>query len=255
MTGRRATPGPRAVALALALAISVVLGACGVPTGPESFDPISDDQVPNRLAEPSTSLTTTTVTTTTTVVPDELETTTVPAVPPPPVVIYFLSRDELSGVESAAPSFPPKPGDLIQLLENGPSEPFADLFESEIVPGLIVGTTVEAGIVTIELDPDLFDEIDEVADQRSAIAQMVLTFLGNLQFVGQARFTFDGEAIRVPTGESGFTDEPVSRDDYVSLIADSGLPAGDDPDPATTDAPDVSATTDGDAFPPSGTVG
>ena len=212
--------------LGAALAAGPLAAGCGVPTGSDSYEAIADDAVPNRLAEPTTTITTTTTTvaSSTTAPADAAPTTeSLPATPPLPVEVFFLSRGELRAVDAAAPSFPARPSDLIQLLETGPTGPTASLLDNFITAGLIQGTSTEAGVITIDLDRQRFDQIDRIDEQRAAIAQIVLTFLGNLPFVGQARFTFDGEPVRVPTGEAGFTDEPVSRDDYVNLLVDSGM--------------------------------
>jgi len=204
-----------------ALSAALALSACGVPTGPESFEEIDD--ISDELAAPSTTTTTTTSTTTTTTVPDlantTIVTTTTPAVPTEEVPVYFLSRGQLTSIETAAP-LAPEPNDLILLLEAGPDGPLAALLDNLIEQDLIVTTTQLDGVLTIELDDVLFRRIS-TRDQREAIAQIVLTFLTTLRGVGQAVFTIDDEPLTVPTAVRGFTDEPVSRDDYTALLVDT----------------------------------
>ena len=216
----------------------VMSTSCGVPTGPESFEPIDDADVPNRLNEIPT---TTTTTTTTTVVPTTLAnqpeatttTTTEPEVLTETVNVYFISRGQLAPkpTQVLAPVTAPE---LIDLLEAGPS---SDLLDNEIALNLIQSTSEENGVLTIELNDRVFQRI-AVRDQREAIAQIVLTFLNNLSGVGQAVFTIDNERLTVPIERSQFSDEPVSRDDYSELLVDA-----DPNDAGTTTTTSTTTTT------------
>ena len=71
----------------------------------------------------------------------------------------------------------------------------------------LVNTVVESGtgFVTVDLAGEPFDRIDP-ADQRAAIAQIVLTLVGR-PGVGQVTFTLDGEPMRVPRAD-GLQSEP-----------------------------------------------
>ena len=86
--------------------------------------------------------------------------------------------------------------------------------------GLIVGQpTVEGGVITIDLDADVYDLI-LARNQRQAIAQIVWTFLQNSTAIGQVAFTLDGDPFPVPAdgGDRDF----AAIDDFASL--DPGTP-------------------------------
>lgn len=230
--------------------VAALITGCGVPTGADSFEPIPDDEVPNRIADTTTTTTTTsTTTTTTTTLPDtpELSTTTTITPATQLVDVFFLSRDELRAVEVQAPS-PVADTDLILLLERGPG-PSGGLLTNLVEEGLIIDTFAQDGILTIDLDEEVLDDIAS-REQREAIAQIVLTFLYGLGGVGQAVFTFNGssDTVAVPTGDGELTDEPVSVDDYAVMRFDAEFDPGrlddepiDDPDitvDGTTTVPD-----------------
>lgn len=228
--------------MAAVLAVALVAG-CGVPTGPDSFEEIPDEEIPNRLADTTT--TTTTSTTTTIADTPVSSTTTTIATATQLVEVFFLSRDRLRAVEVPAPS-PVADTDLILLLERGPG-PSGGLLTNLVEEGLIIDTTAQDGILTIDLDEDVLDDIPS-RDQREAIAQIVLTFLYGLGGVGQAVFTFNGstENVAVPTGDRELTDEPVSVDDYATMRVDvGGFPLDDAPgdDIVTDDTVPVGGTT------------
>ncbi len=223
-------------ALVTPVAIALALLGCGTPTGPDSFSRI--DEVPNRLDEATTTTSTVvTTTSTTTTLPDAPLPTDAPVVTAPTqiVEIFFLSRNDLRGVERQAPS-PTTANDLILLLEEGPSTPLLNnLFEEN----LIRDTTRSGGVVTIDLDGEIYDRVRD-RQQRDLIAQIVLTFLSDrgLPGVGLAVFTLDGEPLSVPTGSGQFTDDPVSSDDYADMLVDA------DPAPeVTTTVPAATTTT------------
>lgn len=239
---------PRSAALLASLAL---LASCGVPTGPDSFEEIPDQEVPNRLADTTTTTTTTsTTTTTTTTVPDAPVTTlaaTTTVVPTEIVQVFFLSRGELRPIELPAQS-PVVDTELILLLEQGPVGPSAALLDNQIEEGLIIDTVAQDGILTIDLDEEIFDDISRQEDQREAIGQIVLTFLLGLRGVGQALFTFNGsdQNVSVPTGNALFTNRPVSVDDYASMRIDAEPPGPiDEPEtPVTTTSFGTTTTTD-----------
>ena len=89
-----------------------------------------------------------------------------------------------------------------------------------LLPEDLVNSVVESGTgyVTVDLAGEPFDLID-AADQRAAIAQIVLTLVSR-PGVGQVQFTRDGELMRVPRRDGLQSDpgELVSRQDYESLL-------------------------------------
>ncbi len=112
---------------------------------------------------------------------------------------------------------------------------------SSVIPRGLVNSVTDsgAGYVTVDLAADAFEQIDP-ADQRTAIAQIVLTLVGpaGRPGIGQVRFTLDGEPLRVPKRDDLQSDpgEPVSRLDYQSLLQQiepaTTVPATDPPVPA-----------------------
>lgn len=226
--------------LASVCAIAAVAASCGVPTGPDSFEPIDGSDIPNRLNETTTTTTTTTTptpATTTTVAAENgsdqnvTTTTTEPEIPTEIVQIFYVSRGQLRAQPTEALS-PVTATDLKFLLE---ARPLSDLLDNEIDLNLIESTSIEEGVITIELDDRVFQRIP-VRDQREAIAQIVLTFLTNLRGVGQAIFTIDGDRLIVPVGNGQSTDEPVSLDDYESMLVDAE-PDEEPAEPTPTEPP------------------
>ncbi|MEJ6721329.1 GerMN domain-containing protein [Ilumatobacter sp.] len=212
----------RIVAAALVQLLAVIAVACSVPTGDSTFQSIDGNEIPGGLNDSTTTTSTTTTTTTTTSLPDtpestvELTTTTTPA-PAEMVDLHFISRGLLAVVETELIAR----RDLNQIvvaLEQGP--PLGSGFSSFVRRGLIVGQpTVEGGVITIDLDADVYDLI-LARNQRQAIAQIVWTFLQNSTAIGQVAFTLDGDPFPVPAdgGDRDF----AAIDDFASL--DPGTP-------------------------------
>ena len=118
-----------------------------------------------------------------------------------------------------------------------------------LLPEDLVNRAVESGtgFVTVDLATEPFEQIDP-ADQRAAIAQLVLTLVGR-PGVGQVRFTLDGEALRVPLG-NGLQSDPgelVSRQDYLAVLRSTEsepTTSTEGPvDEPVADAPDTTPTT------------
>lgn len=216
------------IALGTSALAAAALSGCGVPTGEATFDEIEPANVPFGLNQPATTTSTTTSTTSTTT------TTTMPEVPVTtveettttialePVDIYFLSRGELQPITVDVPRDYGR-NQLVSQLEAGPPPGSAGVgLETLVEPGLIADTEELGGVVTVMLDGDVFDEVDS-RDQRLTVAQIVLTFTGNLRGVGQVSFTLDGEPLGVQKGNGLFAEEgqPVSFDDYRELLVDT----------------------------------
>ena len=160
-------------------------------------------------------------------------------VPLEEVDIYFLSRGRLQPVPVALTTdF--APDQVVDALEKGP--PPGVGLDTHIEPGLIVSTEVAEGVVTVDLDPEIFARI-AASDQAEAIGQIVLTMLDNVDRVGSVLFTLAGEPTQVKKGDSLLTepDEAVTFDDYAVLLTTSTattststttVPAETVPDPA-----------------------
>lgn len=240
--------GPVAVVAGPALVVCALLASCGVPTGDSSFSEIQPDEIPFGLNEPSTTTTTsttTTSTTTTTTMPDVPVTTfeeTTTTIALEPVTVYYLSRGELQPVTVDLPRDYSR-NQLVSQLEAGPPLGSAGVgLDTLIEEGLITDSEELGGVVTVTLDGLVFDEIDP-SDQRLVIAQIVLTFTGNLRGVGQVAFVLDGEPLGVQKGDGlvADPDTPVSFDDYRELLVDA--PSTESGTTTTTDP--VTSSSDG----------
>jgi len=222
---RRRTRHLRALTAIFPMLVLAV-AACGVPTGDGTFERIATEDISPALAAEAT--TTTTPTTTLVEFPTTAPTTTIGPESFDTVEIYFLSRGLLRPVELTIPA-PVANTDVIQLLEVGPPESATGL-DTAVPAGLVIDLSISGGVVTIDLNEAEFDDIER-RDQQSAIAQMVYTYVLNLQGVGQALFTLEGDRLAVPRGDNRLTFEPVAVDDYSNLLADQPFAA---PPPTTT---------------------
>ncbi len=202
-----------------AVMVAVAMTSCGVPTGDDTFSEVPPGEIQFGLNATSTTTSTTSTTTTTTTAP-VLPATTVLAstttIRFEPVQIYFLARGRLQPV-TVDLSPDPSPEQVADVLEDGPPPDIA--LDTLIEDGLIVSAIVERGVLTVDLDPVIFDRIDST-QQTEAIAQIVLTLLGSQRGVGQVSFTLGGEQIAVRTGDGQLSDpgEPLVIDDYVNLL-------------------------------------
>ena len=225
----------RTMVAGAAIAAAAVGGACGVPTGEDSFAVIPPGEDPFGLDATSTTTTSTTTTTTTLpVAPDTIASTTT-IVRLEPAEFYFLTtRGRLQPVVVDLP--PPFAADQIaDILEAGPPPDVS--LESLIDEGLIKSSSESRAVLTVDLDAATFSRIPS-SQQTEAIGQIVMTMISSLRRVGLVNFSIDGELISVKKGNSLLSDvgEPLSYDDYVVLLAS--------PPPAvasTTLAPDAGA--------------
>jgi spore germination protein GerM len=202
--------------------------------------------VPYGLGEPPT----TPPPTSSTTIPEITESTvgsSAPLVLPKTVKIYFLSGGKLKP-EFRDVTAPIEPldilNDLVSLLEAGPTGPSADLNTTAVPQGLINDEFRTArGVLTIDLDSRVFEEIDGRTNQRQAIAQIVFSFLTNLDGIGQVVFTVDGEPLTVPNGNGVNTNEPVALDDYVSMLVGPQEGQPEPTQPPETSVVETSSTT------------
>ena len=200
---------------ALPVVFALGLTACGIPTGNDSFSVIPNEDVPFGLDETSTTTSTTTTTTPLAPATTVLETTTTIA-RFESVDIYFLSRGRLQPVPLALTSeF--APDQLVALLEKGP--PPGVGLDTLIEPGLITSTEISRGIVTVDLDREVFERI-ATFDQAEAIGQIVVSLMRNLRGVGSVLFTLGGESTQVKKGDSVLSEpgQAVTSDDYALLL-------------------------------------
>jgi hypothetical protein len=216
------------------IATGVVLTACGVAGGSELQQIDSADLA--GLDQTTTSSTTTTtvgVPDTSVIVTTAATSTTIAT---EPVALYFVDGSSLQAVTIQL-ARSPSAQRVLAALEAGPQQ-FGDVGIGlrTLLPHNLVNSVVDSGegYVTVDLAADAFAEINP-ADQRTAIAQIVLTLVGpnGRPGIGQVRFTLDGEPLRVPRRDN-LQSEPgglVSLSDYESLLQEI------EPETTTTQPP------------------
>jgi hypothetical protein len=213
VTGRRSL-------IAALTTLTLFAAACGVSTGDDSFTVIAPEEDPFGLDATSTTTSTTTTTTTTLpVTPDTVATTTTTPIRTEPAEIYFLTtRGRLLPVFFELP--PPLAAEQVaDVLEAGPP-PDQPLLDTLIEEGLIVSSSENRAVLTVDLDPATFARIPST-EQTEAIGQIVMTMISSLRRVGFVNFTIEGEPISVKKGNSLLSDvgEPLAYDDYTNLLA------------------------------------
>ncbi len=230
-----------AVSVPVVVGALALLAACGVPTGADTFSEIPPDEIQFGLDATSTTTSTTTTTTTVPELPQTtlLETTT--TIRLEPAFIYFLSRGRLQPVTIELPAgF--SSDQVADKLEEGPPPDVA--LDTLIEDGLIVSSLESGGVLTVDLDGDIFDRIPST-EQTEAIGQIVLTMTSSLRLVGQVTFTLEGDPIPVKKGNGLSSDagEPVSFDDYAILLAAPRSRAVEDPSTTEPTAPPTAPPT------------
>ncbi len=202
-----------AALVALVALVATVVAGCGVPAGNDTFSEIPPDEVLFELDATST----TTSTTTAPALPETTVLASTTTIQLEPVQIYFLSRGRLQPIPF---NLPPgsSPEQVADVLEAGPPRDIA--LETLIEDGLIVSAVESGGVLTVDLDPTIFDQVPST-QQTEAIGQIVLTMLSSLRGVGQVTFTLGGEAIAVKKGNGQLSDigEPLAYDAYANLLA------------------------------------
>lgn len=194
----------RRISPPFACAVLLVVGGCA--TGIEDEAHVLDDgQVPFDLLLPAT----TTIAPPSTVVVPAGEVETIYLVKDNAVVARTRTFDNESlnsvVIELAAALSPAEIAEgLRTLLEGDGKTP------------LVVGVQLNNGVATVEISPS-FTELDG-GSQLLALAQLVLTLTAQ-PGVGQVAFTSSGVVSPVPRANGTTTGEPVSRDDYVALLA------------------------------------
>ena len=168
--------------------------------------------------------------------PAELTATLPPTttgVPADTVVLYYISSGKLSPIVGSLSS-QYAPSQLMALLQFGPSDdPINIGLRNAIPPDVEIEATQDGtGVAQVVLPEGFFDTIP-VGDQRLAVAQIVMTLLGNIRGVGQVAFNLQ---VSGPAGELIPAGQTLSRADYQTLLASSTTPAN-----STTTAPPSTA--------------
>lgn len=251
-TGRR--PLGRHPTLIVAAVAGSLATACGIPA--DSGFQENDELV---VGPDTTSVAPTTTSPPTTTAPPTSDTSPPPTPPTSvnepvgltePVLLYFVGgppQDETLSESTRALSYPARLQQVLFALIEGPSELESPGLRTLIDDDLVHSLTVDRGVLTIDIDGEVFFDLGDTSTQRSAIGQLVLTF-GQRQGVGQVRFTQDGEPhpIQVPVdgGRWQNRSSPVAADEFEPMLAESQLTP--DPDSTTTTTPDTTSTTDPD---------
>lgn len=191
---RRRIRGARCVAAALT---ALMTTSCGFPTQREAHA-VPDENVPDALRTTDT---------------DDPS----PNVATEPAAIWFV-RDTLLDQVQHRVAAPATAGTVVAELLLGPTEGEQGRSFRSAIPDatVVVSASTAGGLATVELAPE-FAEIP-VADQVLAVGQLVLT-LTDLRGVGRVRFQVDDAVVAVPLPTGEASDQTVSRDDYVELIA------------------------------------
>lgn len=204
-----------ALAPVVVLATALGVAGCGIPTGDDSYSEIPTEEILFGLD--ATTTTTSTTTTTLPLTPETTEAAPTTTIALEQVEIYFLSRGRLQPMPLVLTSgF--APDQVVDRLEAGP--PPGVGLTTLIELGLVNSTDIAEGIVTVDLDPAVFERI-ATNDQAEAIGQIVLSLIRNLRGVGSVRFTLGGEPTQVKKGDSLLSEpgEAVTEDDYAVLLA------------------------------------
>jgi spore germination protein GerM len=202
-----------------AASLIMFTSSCGVPTSSE-FVQIPEANIPFELNVAST--------TTTTTVPVELDASTsgsdspnaVSEIVNETVDLYFIIANRLVATKIQIVSPATTTQVLSALVAGPPSGDAGSGLRSAIAVSLQAKIDVSKGIVMIDANNFLLAGLSPI-DQRLAIAQLVLTFTSR-PGIGQAKFSVNGVSIAVPRGRGDLSrpGDPVSYDDYISLLAD-----------------------------------
>ena len=187
---------------------------------------LTDTLPPTTIAATTTEAATTT---------SGLETTTT-EVQADTVLLYYISSGKLSPLVGSLSS-QYAPSQLMALLQAGPiDDPISIGLRNAIPADVEIDASQDGtGVAQVILPEGFFDTIP-AGDQRLAVAQIVMTLLGNIPGVGQVAFNLQ---VSGPTGELIPAGEVLSRADYQTLLASSTTPAGSTTQPldATTTIP------------------
>ena len=169
---------------------------------------------------PTTIATTTTTEAVTTTIGLETTTTDVQA---QTVDVFFIASGKLSPVPRSLP-VQYVLSQLIAQLQAGPPEGEVGLgLRSAIPPDLkeITASPDASGVAQVVLPEGFFDTIP-AADQRLAVAQIVMTLLENTPGVGQVAFNLQ---VSGPEGELIPAGQLLTRADFMALMADGPITA------------------------------
>ena len=216
----------------LLIALAVLAVACGAPKSGE-FSAIPLGNLPDGLtATTSTTTTATTIveTTTSSTIEAVATTTTVEPIPTTTnpteqVTLYFVADSGNQLVSSPLyMTSPPQPYLVLLALQKGPDVAGSGL-RTAIPPKAKFTKSEFRGVFTVDLSADFFTSMANAADERPAVAQIVLTLTG-LRGISTVRFTINDEPITVPlgNGEPSAIGQSLFKEDYEALLGNSAPP-------------------------------
>ena len=190
--------------LGLLVALAVLAVACGAPKS-SGFSAIPFANLPNGLTATTTTtiqLTTSTLESVSTTTTFEAPTTTIPI---EAATLYFVAGGQLVSTPRYMIS-PTQPQLVLQALADGP-DPSTPGLRTAVPHGAVMKFSTYRGVATVNLNTDFFTSMVDAADERLAIAQIVLSLTTSVRGVANVRFTIGGD------------DEPVE----VFLVGDRAL--------------------------------
>ncbi|MDH4119458.1 MAG: GerMN domain-containing protein [Acidimicrobiia bacterium] len=191
----------------LATVLMMVVAACGAPSG---------DAGPVTTATPTTVPTTAS---TTTPVEGSTTVTTAPAVEQQVVEVFFIQDGEYAKpVARVIPATADIGANTLRALLAGVSADEAEAGLSTAIPGdtLLLGLSISDGTATVDLSRE-FEQGGGSFGMLSRLAQVVYT-ITQFDTVDRVVFWLDGEPVTVFSGEGILLEDPVTRDDYQSLL-------------------------------------
>lgn len=207
---RGRSAGPVAVLL---LVLLVLLCSCGLP-GAGTVKRVEDESVPRRLLDPDA--------------PSAATTGTTAAPGSVPVIFWLVDEDRLTP-SAAGASCTQTPEvvvrSLLDQLAAGPAEEARASGRSTAIPPESVPTLVDirAGTAWVEVDPETSISADRLP---AAVGQIVLTVTSAPGVVSVAVVSDDAPA-QLPLPGGALTDDPVTAEDYASLVPDRYRGPGD----------------------------
>ena len=219
--------------------LSVVLAACGVSDVGDA-GPVPQISLSSTI--PGSTTTTTTLAGDTSTPPTTEPTSDTVSDPVDQlfVEVFFVKGDGTASAAIRAVDLPDVASNAIRALIEGPTaaDQDFDLWTSVPADTLLLGLTIENGLATIDLSRE-FEVGGGSYNILSRLAQVVYT-LTQFPTVDEVLFYLDGEPAEVFSGEGVVLEDPVSRDDYATI-----LPIDPGPDSTATepwsqaDLPDV----------------
>lgn len=179
--------------------------------------PSTTTTIPTTTSEPATS--TTGLETTTT----ELQAQT--------VQLFYVAGAKLSPVPGQLPAQYALFQLLAQLQDGPPEGQLGSGLRNAIPPNVVIDASPDGtGVAQVVLPEGFFDTIP-AADQRLAIAQIVLTLLENTPGIGQVAFNVQ---VSGPGGEIIPAGQLLTRANYAALLASATTPAAPQVENGTT---------------------